>query len=146
MGQRGGTLYLLRSGKVSAEDKNEDGERMLLTNLDAGDTFGVLTFLNGEPTMAEIIAQENCVVYSITHDDFSNLMRDNQAIAYAILIHMLEHQSKIITNMRSKLLPILWKLKKKAESLPLFIKLLPVIFIIIYTLAFFYISWKDFSY
>ncbi len=144
-GQPGGTLYLLRSGKASVED-NKDGNRMRLADVGEGDCFGALTFLNGEPTTAEVLAQQDCEVYSLAHDDFSDLMHSQQEIAYAIFTYMLEHQSRVINSMRDKLLPMLRKLKEKAESLPLFVKLFPVIFIILYILAFIYISWKDFSY
>jgi len=144
-GQPGGRLYLLRSGKASVED-NKNGNRMHLADVNEGECFGALTFLNGEPTTAEVLAQKNCEVYSLAHDDFSILMRDQQDIAYAIFTHMLEHQAQVIISLRTELLPMLRKLKEKAESLPLFIKLFPIIFIIAYVLAFFYISWKDFSY
>jgi len=144
-GQPGGTLYLLRSGKASVED-NQNGNRMHLADVVEGECFGALTFLNGEPAMAEVLAQQNCEVYSLAHDDFSGLMRDQQDIAYAIFTHMLEHQAHVIKSMREALLPVLWKLKKKAEGLPLFVKLFPLFFIIAYILAFFYISYKDFSY
>lgn len=144
-GQPGGTLYLLRSGKASVED-NQNGNRMRLADVAEGDCFGALTFLNGEPTTAEVLAHQDCEVYSLNHDDFSILMRDQQTIAYEIFTHILEHQSQVITNMRAEMLPVLRKLKEKADSLPLFIKLLPIVFIALYVLAFFYISWKDFSY
>ncbi|MES0371300.1 MAG: cyclic nucleotide-binding domain-containing protein [Mariprofundaceae bacterium] len=144
-GQPGGTLYLLRSGKASVED-NQNGNRMRLADVAEGDCFGALTFLNGEPTTAEVLAHQDCEVYSLDHDDFSTLMRDQQTMAYEIFTHILEHQTQVISNMRAELLPVLRKLKQKADSLPLFIKLLPVLFIITYVLAFFYISWKDFSY
>lgn len=144
-GQPGGTLYLLRSGKASVED-NQNGNRMRLADVVEGDCFGALTFLNGKPTTAEVLAHQDCEVYSLDHDDFSNLMRDQQKIAYEIFTHILEHQSQVITNMRAELLPVLRRLKEKADSLPLFIKLLPILFIIAYIVAFFMISSKDFSY
>lgn len=144
-GQPGGTLYLLHSGKASAED-NQNGNRMRLGDVVEGDCFGAITFLNGKPTTAEVLAHQDCEVYSLDHDDFSILMQDQQTIAYEIFTHILEHQSQIITEMRAEMFPILRKIKQKADSLPLVIKLLPIIFITLYVLAFFYISWKDFSY
>jgi len=144
-GQSGGMLYILRSGKASVED-NKSGNRMHLADISEGDCFGALTFLNSEPVNADVLAQQPCEVYSLSHKDFSEFMHNQQDIAYAIFEYMLEHQSEVIRSLRGTLLPILRKLKEKAESLPLFIKLFPVVFVIIYILAFFYISWKDFSY
>lgn len=144
-GQPGGMLYILRNGVASVED-NPNGNRMRLADVSEGDCFGALTFLNGEPVSAEVLAQQECEVYVLSHDDFSELMRSHQNIAYAVFTYVLEHQTQVIAKMRDVLLPVLRKLKTKAEGLPLFIKLFPVIFIILYVLAFFYISWKDFSY
>lgn len=144
-GQPGGTLYILRSGVASVED-NQNGNRMRLADVAEGDCFGALTFLNGEPATAEVLAQQECEVYILSRDDFSELMRTQQHIAYAIFTYVLEHQTRVIAKMRDVLLPMLRKIKAKAESLPLFIKLFPIVFIILYVLAFFYISWKDFSY
>jgi hypothetical protein len=48
--------------------------------------------------------------------------------------------------MRRELVPMLRKFKEKANKLPLAVKLIPVVFTLIYVSAFIYISYKDFSY
>ncbi|MDX8395078.1 MAG: cyclic nucleotide-binding domain-containing protein [Mariprofundaceae bacterium] len=144
-GQQGGSLFFLRSGVANIED-NTDGERVRIAGVEAGSLFGEMTFLNNHNTTAEIMAGGNCEVYKLTRDDFSKLMSDHQELAYAILSKVLTHQTGIIQRMNGELLPILRNLKKKAESLPLVVKLFPVVFITIYVSFFLYTTVKDFTY
>ncbi|MFQ5581299.1 MAG: cyclic nucleotide-binding domain-containing protein [Mariprofundaceae bacterium] len=145
-GQPGGMLYILRSGKASVEDSNRYEGRINIADVEEGALFGEMTFLNNQMATADVTASEDCVVYKLSHTDFSDLMREQQQLAYSIFTLILNHQSKVILSMKVRLMPMLRNLKKKAAKLPLAIKLLPVIFILLYILAFFYISWKDFSY
>jgi len=144
--QPGGTLYVLRSGTADVEDNNGK-DRVKLANIKEGTMFGLTSFMNDDnTTTAEVMAKETCVVYELTKEDFSVLMRDHQSLAFTIIHRVVSNQSKVIRAMNAQMIPILRNLAKKANSLPLFVKLFPVFFIIAYMLAFFYISWKDFSY
>ena len=144
--QPGGTLYIFRSGLADVEDNNGKEDRVRIANIKEGTMFGELSFMSDETTTAEVIAKEACEVYQISRDDFSELMRNQQALAYTFMCRILNNQGKIIREMNSQMIPILRNLSKKANSLPLFVKLFPIFFIIAYILAFFYISYKDFSY
>jgi len=143
--QDGGTLYIFRSGVADVEDNN-GSDRVRIANIKEGTMFGELSFMSDEKTTAEVIAKETSEVYQISRGDFSELMRNQQNLAYTIMCRILNNQGKIIREMNSQLVPILRNISKKANSLPLFIKLFPIFFIIAYIMAFSYISWKDFSY
>ena len=144
--QPGGTLYVLRSGTADVEDNNGK-DRVKIANIKEGTMFGLTSFMNDDSTTtAEVMAKETCVVYELTKEAFAVLMRDHQNLAFTIIHRVVSNQSKIIRAMNEQMLPILRNLAKKANSLPLFVKLFPIFFIIAYVLAFFYISWKDFSY
>jgi len=56
------------------------------------------------------------------------------------------HEAKLLLNMRRELVPMLRKFKDKASKIPMAIKLFPLLFIAIYCAAFFFINYKDFSY
>lgn len=141
----GGTLYILRSGAADVEDNNGK-YRVKLANLQEGTMFGLTSFMSDENTTAEVTAKETCIVYELTRDAFSVLMKEHQDLAFTILHRVLNNQSKVIRAMNAQVVPILRNLAKKANSLPLFVKLFPIVFVILYILAFLYISWKDFSY
>jgi len=144
--QSGGTLYILRSGTADVDDNNGKDSRVKLANIGEGTMFGLTSFMSDENTTAEVMAKDTCIVYELTREAFSVLMRDHQELAFTILCRVLSNQSKVIRAMNAQMIPILRNLAKKANSLPLFVKLFPILFVIAYILAFFYISWKDFSY
>lgn len=143
--QPGGTLYILRSGTADVEDNNGK-DRVKLANIKEGNMFGLTSFMSDDTTTAEVMAKDECEVYELAKEDFSTLMRNHQNLAFTIIHRVLNRQSKIIRKMNAQMIPILRNLARKANSLPLFIKLFPILFVIAYITAFFYISWKDFSY
>ena len=143
--QPGGTLFILRSGTADVEDNNGK-DRVKIANIKEGSMFGITSFMNDGNTTAEVTAKEICEVYELTKDDFCFLMRNHENLAFTILNQVLNNQSKVIRAMNAQMIPILRNLAKKANSLPLFVKLFPIFFIVAYMMAFFYISWKDFSY
>ena len=145
-GQAGGTLEIMRSGKAKVEDNNRYEGRVILAEIEAGTLFGELSFLNSKRRTADVTALENCVIYRLKQDDFTELMKNHHELAYSILTAIMERQTSVIMSQRVTLAPLLRTLKDKAQKLPLFIKVAPVIFIILYIMAFFFISWKDFNY
>jgi len=138
-GQAGGVLYMLRSGKASVEDNN-DGNRVRIAEVSEGTLLGEISFLGNHETTAEVVAGENCVVYTLTRDDFTTVMRDQHDLAFSIFSQMLASQTQIIKEMNSQIIPMLRALKKKAQQLPLVIKVLPVVFVLIYLSALAYVS------
>ncbi len=144
-GKPGGQLYILRSGKASVEDNDSNTGRIRIASVDAGAMFGELTFMNNHSTTAEVVAREDCIVYKLSRDDFSKLMHERE-LGFAIFTAMLENQANIIRTMNAQMVPVLQKLAKKAASLPTFVKIFALIFILVYLSAFIFISFKDFAY
>jgi len=138
-GQAGGVLYILRTGKASVEDIN-DGNRVRIAEVSEGTLLGEISFLGNQKTTAEVVAGQNCTVYSLTRDNFSRIMHDHHDLAFSIFSQMLASQTKIIQEMNSQVIPILRAIKKKAQQLPLIIKVLPIVFILIYLSALAYVS------
>ena len=144
-GKPGGQLYILRSGKASVEDNDSNVGRVRIASADAGAMFGELTFMNNHSTTAEVVAREDCIVYKLSRDDFSKLMHERE-LGFAFFSAMLENQGNIIRTMNAQMVPVLQKLAKKAASLPAFVKIFALLFVLAYLSAFIYISFKDFAY
>jgi len=142
-GQPGGTLEIMYSGRAKVEDNNRYEGRITLAEIEPGTLFGELTFLNKKRRTADVTALEPCEVYSLTQDAFTGLMQNQHELAYAILAAIMERQTNVIMSQRVTLAPLLRTLKEKAHKLPLFIKIAPVIFIILYIVAFFLIPSKS---
>lgn len=145
-GEEGGTLSIMRAGKAKVEDNNRYEGRVTLVEIEEGTVFGELAFLNNRRRTADVTALEDCRVYKLSQDNFAELMRNQQPLAYEILTAIMERQGNLIMSQRVTLAPYLRQLREKAQGIPLFIKVVPLVFIALYTLGFFYISWKDFDY
>jgi len=144
-GKPGGRLFILYAGKASVE-MTKDGVRSHLVDIGEGGMLGEMSFLSGGNTRADVIAKENCVVYVLSKAQFETIMKEEKELAYSLFQGMLNSSSHVVANLDIKLLPFLRVVSEKVRHIPLIIKLIPVIFTIIYALAFFYISYKDFSY
>lgn len=144
-GKPGGRLFFLHAGKVSVE-MTKDGVRSHLVDVSEGGIVGEMSFLSGKPARADVIAKENSVVYVLSKEQFETIMEQEKELAYALFQCMLGASSHVIANLDIKLLPFLRVVSEKVKNIPLIIKLIPVIFTIIYVLAFLYISYKDFDY
>ncbi len=145
-GDEGGALYIIKSGKVSVQDYNRYEGRISFVTLKEGDLVGELSFLNDRRVSADVKAEEDCVLYRLKREDMSRLMKEHPGLAFTIMNTIVNHEAKLLTNMRRELVPMLRKFKEKANKLPLAVKLIPVVFTLIYVSAFIYISYKDFSY
>jgi CRP/FNR family cyclic AMP-dependent transcriptional regulator len=58
-GDRGDALYIIRSGKVRLELTTNEGECLLLEEVDAGEVIGEISFLDSGPRTASAIAAED---------------------------------------------------------------------------------------
>jgi CRP/FNR family transcriptional regulator, cyclic AMP receptor protein len=58
-GDRGEALYIIRSGKVRLELTTNEGECLLLDEIDAGEVVGEISFLDAGPRTASAIAAED---------------------------------------------------------------------------------------
>lgn len=145
-GDEGGSLYIIKSGEVSVQDYNRYEGRLSFVTLKEGDLIGELSFLNGRRAAADVKADSDCVLYKLSKDDMSKLMKNEQGLAFTIMNTIVNHEAKLLGNMRRELVPMLRNFKEKADKLPLTIKLIPVIFTLLYIAGFVYISFKDFSY
>ena len=139
-GQDGGTLYILRSGIAQVEDINE-GVRVRIAGLEEGTIFGEMSFLNNQKTTAEVTALKDCEVYTLSKATFTEYMAQEEELAFSIFNEILNEQVAIVQKMNAQLIPIWRNIKKKAQQLPLFVKLVPVILIITYITAWGY-QWK----
>jgi len=139
-GQKGGTLYILRSGVAQVEDNNE-GIRVRIAGLQEGTIFGEMSFLNDNTASAQVTALGECTVYKLSKDQFKVIMAEHQELAFAIFNDILNEQTAIVQKMNEQFIPILRNIKIKAQKLPLIVKLIPVILIVTYIFAWGY-QWK----
>jgi acetate kinase len=71
-GQPGRFLAIVLQGQAEASITKKTGERMRLGLLKPGDILGEASLLTGEPTNADVIALEHCLLFLISHEIFSS--------------------------------------------------------------------------
>jgi len=82
-GERGNSLYLIARGVVRVTRRTDEGSRDLAT-LVAGDFFGEMALLHGEPRQATIWAVTPCSLFELTREDLEQAMAEHPGVRAAI--------------------------------------------------------------
>ncbi|MBN1960015.1 MAG: Crp/Fnr family transcriptional regulator [Deltaproteobacteria bacterium] len=84
----GDALYIIASGKVKVVLYGETGRKMILTTFRAGDFFGEMSLLDGQPRSANVIAIEDTNILKLSREDFVRHLEASPATALNILCEM----------------------------------------------------------
>ncbi|HED10115.1 MAG TPA: cyclic nucleotide-binding domain-containing protein [Caldithrix abyssi] len=93
-GDEGNSFYIIKEGtvKVCAQIEGEN-EEIILTRLKAGDHFGEMALISGEPRSASIYATTDVVLWKLEKDVFDDLILQNPGITLT-LTHLLTQRLK----------------------------------------------------
>lgn len=100
--QDGQSLYILKKGEVKACKIAPDGELFTLTIMKDGDIFGEMSFLDGRPRSATIVAISDIETYVIEKSDFETLVDDNPRIIFKLLKNIVFTIHSIVRGMNSR--------------------------------------------
>ncbi len=81
----GQVLYIVKEGKVKIGLTSPDGQEVSLTVFGAGECFGELSILDGEPRSADAIALERAELYALQRQDFVNVVMNHPKIAVQVM-------------------------------------------------------------
>src|SRR5262245_46278019 len=70
----GGSLYIIRSGKVEIFVKDDTGARMILETAIAGDFFGEISLLDNGPRSASALVTENLKALRLNREDLESFL------------------------------------------------------------------------
>ncbi len=98
----GQSIYVLRSGEVKACKIAPDGELFTLTIMKDGDIFGEMSFLDGRPRSATIVAMSDLVTYVIERSDFETIVDENPRIIYKIMRNIVFTIHSIVRGMNAR--------------------------------------------
>jgi CRP/FNR family cyclic AMP-dependent transcriptional regulator len=71
----GGTLFVVRRGKVEVYCKDDTGERIVLETAGPGDVFGEISFIDGGARSASVLVIEDLEALAVDRDDLEHLFR-----------------------------------------------------------------------
>ncbi|MFM8989964.1 MAG: cyclic nucleotide-binding domain-containing protein, partial [Alphaproteobacteria bacterium] len=76
-GDEGRSLMAIRSGTVRISTMTVDGKEAVLNMLRAGQVFGEIALLDGQPRTADATAASDCELIVLDRAEFVPLLRDN---------------------------------------------------------------------
>ncbi len=98
----GQSIYVLKNGEAKACKTAPDGELFTLTIMKDGDIFGEMSFLDGRPRSATIIAMSDLVTYVIERSDFETIVDENPRIIYKIMRNIVFTIHSIVRGMNAR--------------------------------------------
>lgn len=107
-GESGDTCYFIRSGRADVMLKGPSGDEGFIASLKAGDFFGEMSLLAGEPRSATVVAMEDTVCIVIGSEAFGAILGDNPKVA--------EKLSEVLAVRTAELEAVRSKTVSRAES------------------------------
>ena len=98
----GNSLYLIKRGEVKACKTAPDGELFTLTLMKDGDIFGEMSFLDGRPRSATIVAISDLETYVLEKGDFDTLVESNPRMVFKLLKNIIFIIHSIVRGMNSR--------------------------------------------
>ena len=96
-GEVSGKLYVLLEG-IAKVSRHEQKKHLTLAVLRSGDMFGELSMINGQPTSADIVAMDGCVVLAIRRSKIYALMQSSPAFMNLFLETLSHRTRQVIEN------------------------------------------------
>ena len=84
--ETGGTLYVIQAGQVELSITDDDGEKLVLEVLEAGDFFGELSLLDGGTRSATAMAVQRSEVLVLERHEFLDLLMQRPHMAQDVLM------------------------------------------------------------
>lgn len=85
VGDPGSSMYIVRRGKVRISIPGEQDEEVTLAQLGAGEFFGELALLDGQPRSARASTAEDTVLYALSRENFLSFVSTRPETALAML-------------------------------------------------------------
>ena len=98
----GQSIYVIKKGEVKACKVAPDGELFTLTIMKDGEIFGEMSFLDGRPRSATIIAISDLETYVIERSDFETIVDENPRIIYKIMRNIVFTIHSIVRGMNAR--------------------------------------------
>ncbi len=97
----GGSLYIIKKGKVKVIRKREQGKEHGFAHLTEGDIFGELSFLQETLHTATVESITDCEVLILDKNRFDGLVNTNPKLAYLITRNLLLILESIVRKMNA---------------------------------------------
>jgi CRP-like cAMP-binding protein len=88
-GEKNRDLYILIKGSISLKIPFSTGNRMArLVSFGSGGVFGTIGLLEAQPLPASVFADDDCIVYRLTYNEFLTLREEMPDLAIKLLTNI----------------------------------------------------------
>ncbi|MDA0262218.1 MAG: MFS transporter, partial [Proteobacteria bacterium] len=87
-GDPGDTAYVILLGSIDVIRSDDEGHDVVIATLGAGEVFGELALIDGEPRSASAVAKVETQLFSIGRDDFIRLMSSSPRLLGDFMVGM----------------------------------------------------------
>lgn len=101
-GETGETLHIISKGEVKVCKVGPTGDLQILTLLKDGDICGEMSFLDGRPHAATLVAIVDTEVYQIERKDFEALIEKSPYLVYKVMRNIVFTIHAIVRGMNTK--------------------------------------------
>ncbi len=98
-GEPSDSLYMLLKGCVKVTETSSDGHEKILDILGAGEIFGELAMLDGNPRSATVTTCEPTELACLSHKDFRQFVATRPDVLWKVLASLCERVRKTSTSM-----------------------------------------------
>ncbi len=81
----GETFFVIANGSVKITRLSDDGREVILAMLGEGDFFGEMSLLDGEGRSANVVALDDAKVFTLSRNDFLDILQKFPKIAISLL-------------------------------------------------------------
>ena len=85
-GDPGTALYMIAKGRVKISQSSPDGKERTLVLLGAGDVFGELALLDGDPRSADAVVVEDAELLVVPREEFLSFVMQQPQVAMSLLV------------------------------------------------------------
>ena len=103
----GESLYILRKGEVKACKTAPDGQLFTLTVMKDGDIFGEMSFLEGRPRSATVVAITDIEIFLMERKDFEGLVEKEPWVVYKLMRNIVYTIHAIVRGMNTRYMDML---------------------------------------
>lgn len=100
--EEGQSLYVIQNGEVKASVSAPNGETFTLTLLKGGDIFGQMSFVDGRPRSATIMAISEVETLVIDKADFEAIIDDHPRLIHKFMGKIVLNVHSILRGMNSR--------------------------------------------
>ncbi|MFN8671043.1 MAG: cyclic nucleotide-binding domain-containing protein [Candidatus Sericytochromatia bacterium] len=87
-GSKDNSLYVVLKGDLDVFASTKEGEKIKLSQIVTGEVFGELSFLDGKPRSATILASDDVDLLQISRDQFGLLRNNYPSIASKLILDL----------------------------------------------------------